>query len=108
MVLNIKQLSLMYVMPILIRVKEIKMRKKKILKSIIIILILIEGVSLYLLYRPNNNKLLEDIKTKEIPNSKDRVLAIKVQDADTFEYKDATTTADGQVQLLTITMEQVV
>ena len=94
MVLNIKQLSLMYVMPILIRVKEIKMRKKKILKSIIIILILIEGVSLYLLYRPNNNKLLEDIKTKEIPNSKDRVLAIKVQDADTFEYKDATTTAD--------------
>ncbi len=95
MVLNIKQLSLMYVMPILIRVKEIKMKNKKILKSIIIILILIEGISLYLLYRPNNNKeLLENVKAKEVLKNSEHSLAIKVQDENTYEYEDAGTNTE--------------
>ncbi len=56
------------------------MKKKKILISIIVILLLVEAVSLYLLYKPNNkNKVLEDIKTIDVFKEKDKSLAIMVQ-----------------------------
>ena len=56
------------------------MKKKKILISIVVILLLVEAISLYLLYKPNNkSKILEDIKTIDVFKEKDKSLAIMVQ-----------------------------
>ncbi len=55
--------------------------KRKILISLITISILLEGVFIYHLFSPTNNKELEEVNTKDL-SSNDKSLAIMVQNED--------------------------
>ena len=55
--------------------------KRKILISLITISILLEGVFIYHLFSPTNNKLLEEVNTKDL-SSNDKSIAIMVQNED--------------------------
>ncbi len=64
------------------------MKKKIILRSIVIILIILNVFVMYLISKPNdNNKVLEDIKVVDLKNNKS--IAIMVQDTNTEEWHEA-------------------
>ena len=63
------------------------MKKKIILRSIVIILVILNIFVMYLLSQPQNNKVLEDIKVIDLKN--DRSIAIWVQDNNTDEWHEA-------------------
>ena len=67
------------------------MKKKKIvIRSIIVALLIIESISLYILYRPNKNELLETIKinNNNFTNKKD-MISIQIENDNDYDYHEA-------------------
>ncbi len=66
------------------------MKKKIILRSIIVILIILNSFAVYVLVRPNNKEILEDVKISDILKNKDKTLSIMLQeDGDGTTFKEA-------------------
>ncbi len=64
--------------------------KRKIMLMGIVFILIIESVFVYNIFKPNKSQILEDIKTVDIFDNKDKTLSIMVQDPTTFEYKSDT------------------
>ncbi len=66
------------------------MKKKIILRSIIVILIILNSFAIYVLARPNSKEVLEDVKISDILKNKDKTLSIMLQeDGDETTFKEA-------------------
>ncbi len=63
------------------------MKKKIMLLSIVLILTIIEGISLYGLFKPSKETILENVKTIDL--KKDKTIAIMVQDTEGDEWHEA-------------------
>ena len=72
------------------------MKKKIILRSIVIMLIILNGFVIYLLAKPNSKEILENVKTVSLFDNKDKTLSIMLQeDGINFtEAKDRTAWPD--------------
>ena len=66
------------------------MKKKIVIRSIIIFLLIVEGISLYILYRPNDNKeILENIKVNNSFKNKKDMISIQIQNDNDYDYHEA-------------------
>ena len=66
------------------------MKKKIILRSVIIILVILNSFAVYVLVRPNSKEILEDVKISDILKNKDKTLSIMLQeDGDGTTFKEA-------------------
>ena len=66
------------------------MKKKIILRSVIIILVILNSFAVYVLVRPNSKEILEDVKISDILKNKNKTLSIMLQeDGDGTTFKEA-------------------
>ena len=67
------------------------MKKKIVIRSIIIFLLLVEGISLYILYKPNDKtELLETIKINNNNfTNKKNMISIQIQNDNDYDYHEA-------------------
>ena len=65
--------------------------KRKILNVLVVVLTISIIFESYMCFKNiKNSKVLEDIKTIDVFNNKDKTLSIMIQDPDTFEYEEDT------------------
>ncbi len=64
--------------------------KRKIMIIGIVIVLIIESVFIYNLFKSNKSQILQDIKTVDVFDNKNKTLSIMIQQDETLEYKEDT------------------